>query len=40
MGNRLVWLSVAEENKAARQLYSKLDYRPAFRWRLLVAPPG
>jgi ribosomal protein S18 acetylase RimI-like enzyme len=40
MGNRLVWLSVAEENKAARQLYSGLDYRPAFRWRLLVAPPG
>lgn len=40
MGNRLVWLSVAEENKAARQLYAGLDYRPAFGWRLLVAPPG
>jgi ribosomal protein S18 acetylase RimI-like enzyme len=39
MGNRLVWLSVAGENKAARQLYEGLDYRPAFGWRLLVAPP-
>lgn len=40
MGNRLVWLSVAEENKAARELYRGLDYRPAFSWRLMVAPPG
>jgi ribosomal protein S18 acetylase RimI-like enzyme len=36
MGNRLVWLSVAEANEAARALYEGLDYRPAFRWRLLV----
>jgi ribosomal protein S18 acetylase RimI-like enzyme len=36
MGNRLVWLSVAEGNEAARRLYEGLDYRPAFRWRLLV----
>jgi N-acetylglutamate synthase len=38
MGNRLVWLSVAEENKGARALYEGLDYRPAFGWRLMVAP--
>lgn len=36
MGSRLVWLSVAEGNEAARGLYEGLDYRPAFRWRLLV----
>jgi ribosomal protein S18 acetylase RimI-like enzyme len=36
MGNRLVWLSVAEGNEAACGLYEGLDYRPAFRWRLLV----
>jgi ribosomal protein S18 acetylase RimI-like enzyme len=40
LGNRLVWLSVAEENTAARELYEGLDYRPAFSWRLMVAPPG
>jgi ribosomal protein S18 acetylase RimI-like enzyme len=40
MGNRLVWLSVADGNAAARRLYDGLDYRPAFRWQLLVAPPG
>jgi ribosomal protein S18 acetylase RimI-like enzyme len=36
MGSGLVWLSVAEGNEAARKLYEGLDYRPAFRWRLLV----
>jgi ribosomal protein S18 acetylase RimI-like enzyme len=35
-GHRLVWLEVAEDNPGARALYERLDFRPAFDWRLFV----
>ncbi len=37
-GHPLVWLSVDPENEPAWRLYSRLDYRPAFRWRRLLGP--
>ena len=36
LGGSLVWLSVDPDNLAAVQLYSSLDYRPAFRWHRLL----
>ncbi len=37
LGNRLVWLSVREENEAARRVYSRLGFERAFAWsRYLV----
>ncbi len=37
LGNRLVWLSVQEENEAARRVYSRLGFERAFAWsRYLV----
>ena len=37
LGNRLVWLSVQEENEAARRVYSRLGFERAFGWsRYLV----
>jgi hypothetical protein len=37
-GHSLVWLSVDPENASAWRLYSRLDYRAAFRWRRLIGP--
>ncbi len=37
-GHRLVWLEVAADNAAARAMYDRLDYRPAFDWELWVGP--
>jgi len=39
-GNRLAWLSVAESNEAAMQLYRSLGYQPTFRWSRWLTPPG
>jgi ribosomal protein S18 acetylase RimI-like enzyme len=37
LGNRIVWLSVAEENEAALRVYSRLGFERAFAWtRYLV----
>lgn len=36
-GNRLVWLSVDEQNTPAERLYRKLGYRPSFAWSRWVA---
>jgi ribosomal protein S18 acetylase RimI-like enzyme len=38
-GGSLVWLSVEESNPAARNLYEKLGFRPAFGWSRWMAPP-
>jgi ribosomal protein S18 acetylase RimI-like enzyme len=38
VGNRLIWLSVREDNGPAMQVYAKLGFRPAFSWtRWLLA---
>ena len=39
-GHRLVWLEVARDNAAARSMYERLGYRPAFEWDLWVEGPG
>ncbi|OYV72074.1 MAG: hypothetical protein B7Z74_06115 [Deltaproteobacteria bacterium 21-66-5] len=39
-GHRLVWLEVARDNAAARRMYEKLGYRPAFEWDLWVEGQG
>jgi ribosomal protein S18 acetylase RimI-like enzyme len=37
VGNRLVWLSVHEDNEAATKVYARLGFRPAFRWTRWLA---
>lgn len=32
VGNRLIWLSVREDNPAARTIYERLGFKPAFEW--------
>jgi ribosomal protein S18 acetylase RimI-like enzyme len=32
VGNRLLWLSVRDDNRAAVKVYSKLGFKPAFSW--------
>ena len=39
-GNRIVWLSVREEDDTAASLYAKLGFRPAFRWTRWLATEG
>ena len=39
-GHRLVWLEVARDNAAARRMYEKLGFRPAFEWDLWVEGEG
>jgi predicted GNAT family acetyltransferase len=31
-GNRVIWLSVREDNVAAKRVYERLGFRPAFSW--------
>lgn len=38
-GNRLVWLSVDEEQAAARHVYTKLGFAEAFRWARWLGTP-
>ncbi|MDQ3407995.1 MAG: GNAT family N-acetyltransferase [Chloroflexota bacterium] len=38
-GGSLVWLSVENDNAAARRLYERLGFRPAFGWSRWLAPP-
>jgi ribosomal protein S18 acetylase RimI-like enzyme len=42
LGNRLVWLSVRDDDAVATNLYAKLGFRPAFGWTrwLAVDPPS
>ena len=37
-GNRIVWLSVEDGNAAARHVYDKLGFQPAFGWSRWLAP--
>ncbi len=37
-GNRIVWLSVEDDNDAARRVYERLDFQAAFRWSRWLAP--
>jgi ribosomal protein S18 acetylase RimI-like enzyme len=37
VGNRLIWLSVVEENPAAMKVYSKLGFKRAFAWSRWLA---
>lgn len=37
VGNRLVWLSVSEDNHAAMKVYAKLGFQPAFSWTRWLA---
>ena len=39
IGNRLVWLSVDDENAAARHVYDGLGFREAFRWARWLGTP-
>jgi ribosomal protein S18 acetylase RimI-like enzyme len=32
VGNRLIWLSVRDDNAVARRVYERLGFRPAFGW--------
>lgn len=32
LGNRLVWLSVRDDNETARSIYARLGFAPAFAW--------
>ncbi len=37
VGNRLIWLSVREDNAAAMKVYTKLGFKLAFRWSRWLA---
>jgi ribosomal protein S18 acetylase RimI-like enzyme len=37
-GNRIVWLSVEDDNASARHVYDKLGFQPAFGWSRWLAP--
>jgi len=38
LGSRIVWLSVQDDNRAARSVYARLGFAPAFTWsRWLLA---
>jgi ribosomal protein S18 acetylase RimI-like enzyme len=37
LGNRLVWLSVRDDNEPAVAVYKRLGYRPAFTWSRWMA---
>ena len=37
LGNRLVWLSVEDGNDAARRVYTRLGFQPAFSWARWLA---
>lgn len=38
IGNRIVWLSVRDDDRAAVSVYSRLGFQPAFRWRRWLLP--
>lgn len=39
VGNRIVWLSVEDDNDVARHVYQKLHFAEAFRWARWLASP-
>ena len=39
LGNRVVWLSVEDDNPGARRMYERLGFLPAFSWARWMALP-
>ncbi len=40
LGNRVVWLSVRDDNAPARRVYERLGFTPAFAWSRWLATEG
>jgi ribosomal-protein-alanine N-acetyltransferase len=40
LGHRIVWLSVRDDNPAARRVYERLGFGPAFAWSRWLATEG